>query len=89
MNVLVLWGVWGTFVLITLILYVIRGRVTNDEVDQVILDESFSHEQAAQAAITAKVNKIQPILKLSQMLVLAATVVVVGYYIWDVINQFK
>ena len=37
----------------------------------------------------AKVNKVEPVKKLALMLVGAMTVIVVGYYVFDVINQFK
>ncbi|MGB8259878.1 MAG: hypothetical protein WCE75_05990 [Terracidiphilus sp.] len=84
-----MWAVWGVIVLATGILYLIRSRLTRDEEDQIFLDDSFSHEQAAQAAIVARVNKIQPILKVMKVLVAVATVFVIGYYIWDIITQFK
>jgi hypothetical protein len=63
--------------------------LTKDEEDQIFLDDSFNHEKTAQAAIIAKVNKIQPILRTAMWVVGVATLFVVGYYIWDVFNQFK
>jgi uncharacterized ion transporter superfamily protein YfcC len=85
----VMWAIWCILVLATAFMYVYRGRLTRDEEDQIFLDESFSHEQAAQAEITAKVGKLQPILKTLQILVVVATVLVIGYYIWDIVTQFK
>jgi len=84
-----MWGVWGVLVLIAAALYLYRSTLTRDEDDQIYLDDAFSHERAAQEAIMAKVNKIQPMVRTSMWLVGAATVVVVIYYIWDVITQFK
>jgi hypothetical protein len=84
-----MWAVWGALVLITALVYVYRARLTRDEEDQIFLDESFSGEQAVQAEIAAKVSKVEPILKVCKALVLVATVVVIGYYVWDIINQFK
>jgi hypothetical protein len=66
-----------------------RSRLTRDEEDQIFLDDSFSHERTAQAAIVARVEKIQPMVKLSMWLAVAATAVVVVYYIYDIITQFK
>jgi hypothetical protein len=85
----VMWSVWAGLVVIMAGLFLYRSRLTKDEEDQIFLDDSFSHEKSAQAAIIAKVNKIQPILRAATWVVGAATLFVVGYYIIDVFNQFK
>lgn len=83
----VLWSVWGALVVVTAALYVYRVSLTRDEEDQIFLDESFEHEKTAQAAIVAKVNKIEPALRLSKWLVAAMTAVVVIYYVRDILLQ--
>jgi len=85
----VMWATWGVIVLITAALYLYRSSLTKDEEDQIFLDDSFAHEQAAQAAIMAKVNKIQPVLRIAMWTVGVATLFVIGYYIVDIFNQFK
>ena len=85
----VMWSVWGVLVVILAALYVYRSRLERDEEDQIFLDDSFSHEQAEQAAILAKVNKIQPVLRISSIAAGVATLFVIGYYVLDIINQFK
>jgi hypothetical protein len=85
----VMWSVWAGLVVIMAGLFLYRSRLTKDEEDQIFLDDSFNHEKTAQAAIIAKVNKIQPILRAAMWVVGVATLFVVGYYIWDVFNQFK
>ena len=85
----VMWSVWAGLVVIMAGLFLYRSRLTKDEEDQIFLDDSFSHEKSAQAAIIAKVNTIQPILRAATWVVGAATLFVVGYYIIDVFNQFK
>jgi hypothetical protein len=62
-----------------------RSRLTRDEEDQIFLDDSFSHERNAQAAIAEKVHKIEPVVKASIWLAGVATVLVVAYYIYDII----
>jgi hypothetical protein len=84
-----MWSVWGLTVLILAALILYRSRLTRDEEDQIFLDDSFSHEKTAQAAIVAKVNKVQPLVRVSEIVVAVATLFVIGYYINDVINQFK
>ena len=85
----VIWSVWALCVLFLAVMYLYRSRLTRDEDDQIFLDDSFSHERTAQAAITAKVQKIEPVIRASIWLVGAATLLVIGYYIWDIFVQFK
>ena len=85
----VMWGVWGALVVIMAAIYLYRGRLSRDEDAQLFLDDSFEHEKTQQAAIAAKVGKIQPILRLSMWLTAAATLFVIGYYVWDIFTQFK
>lgn len=85
----VMWSVWIVLVVIMAGLYIYRSSLTKDEEDQIFLDESFDNEKNAQAAIVAKVNRIQPYVRISLWLVGVATIFVLGYYIMDFINQFK
>ena len=85
----VLWAIWSVLVAITAALFVYRSNLTKDEEDQLFLDESFDHEKNAQAAIVAKVNKIQPYLRIALTLAGVATLIVIAYYIVDFMNQFK
>jgi hypothetical protein len=84
-----MWSVWGALVLVLAALYLYRSRLTRDEEDQIFLDESFNHIKAEQTAIVAKVNKVQPILRVAMGLAGAMTVVVLVYYAMDVVSQFK
>lgn len=85
----VMWSVWGLLVVLTAALYVYRSNLERDEEDQIFLDDSFEHEKTAQAAIIAKVNKVQPLLRVSWWLVGLATACVIVYYGFDIYNQFK
>lgn len=85
----VMWVVWGVLVTFTAALYIYRSSLTKDEEDQIFLDESFDHEKAAQAAIVAKVSKVEPILRVALWLAGIATLFVIGYYVMDIVNQFK
>ncbi len=85
----VMWTVWGVIALIAASLLIYRSSLTKDEEDQIFLDDSFDHERTAQAAIVAKVNKVQPVVRASEVLVVLATLFVIGYYIMDIFRQFK
>jgi ribosomal 50S subunit-associated protein YjgA (DUF615 family) len=72
-----------------LALKIYTGRLTRDEDDQLVLDSAFDRIKNEQAAIVAKVEKIEPLRKAALWLVVAATVFVIGYYVFDVVQQFK
>jgi hypothetical protein len=85
----IMWSVWSLFIVLTAALYIYRSNLTRDEEDQIFLDDSFEHEKSAQAAIVAKVNRVQPILRIVMWLAAIATVFVIGYYVVDMLSQFK
>lgn len=85
----VMWSVWGGIVLILAVIWIYRSRLERDEEDQIFLDDSFDHERLAQAAIVAKVNKVQPIFRATMILASAATLWVIVYYVMDVVHQFQ
>jgi len=85
----VMWSVWGLTILAMAIMFLYRSRLSRDEEDQIFLDDSFSHVRTAQQAIIAKVNKVQPLVRGSEIVAGVATLFVIGYYIMDVVNQFK
>jgi len=85
----VIWSVWALCILFLAVVYLYRSRLTRDEEDQIFLDDSFSNERTAQAAIAEKVHKIEPLVRTSMWLAGAATVLVVVYYMYDIFMQFK
>lgn len=85
----VMWSVWIVLMVIMAGLYIYRSSLTKDEEDQIFLDDSFEQERNAQAAIVARVNKIQPYVRISLWLAGLSTIFVIGYYLMDFINQFR
>jgi len=84
-----MWSVWGVLVLMVIVLKLYLGKLTQDEDDQIILDESFDHVRNEQAAIVAKVAKVESLERVVLWLTGAATVFVIAYYILDIVNQFR
>ena len=76
-------SVWGLTILIVVAMLVYRSRLTRDEEDQIFLDDSFSHEKSAQAAIVQRVISFQPKLKAAEILAAVATLFVIGYFVLD------
>ncbi len=85
----VMWTVWSAFVVILAALYVYRSNITKNEEDQIFLDDSFAHEKAEQAVITARVSKIEPLVRISRWVVITMTIFVVAYYIRDIMLQLN
>jgi hypothetical protein len=85
----VMWAVWGALVLILAGVWLYRSRLERDEEDQIFIDDAFSHEKLAQEAIVAKVNKVQPIMRMMLIVTSVATLFVIGYYLIDFFQQFK
>jgi nucleoside recognition membrane protein YjiH len=80
-----MWSVWGVLVLLVICLKIYGGRLTRDEDDQIILDDSFDNVKIEQAAIAAKVAKLEPVQRTFFWLTAAATLVVIVYYVRDVL----
>jgi hypothetical protein len=84
-----MWSVWGALVLLLIILKMYNSRLTRDEDDQLILDDSFNHIKAEQDMLMAKIHKLEPIMRVATGLAGAATLFVIVYYVLDMISQFK
>ncbi len=86
---MVMWGVWIAFALLLTVLYLYRSSLARDEEDQIFLDDSFNQEKAAQEAIAARVAKVEPWVRIARWMVVAMSVVVVVYYIRDILLQLN
>ncbi len=84
-----MWTVWGALLLVFAALKLYVSRLSRDEDDQLVLDESFSRLRSEQAVIAAKVNKVQPIEHAVLWVLGAMTLFILGYYVLDMIHQFK
>lgn len=81
----VMWIVWCAVVAVMAALHIYRSSLTRDEEDQIFLDDSFEHEKNAQAAIVARVSKVEPVLRVAQWCVVGMTVIVLAYYVRDIL----
>jgi hypothetical protein len=84
-----MWLIWGVLALVVAGLKIYSNSLSQNEDDQIILDDAFSNLKTEQAAIVARVNKLAPFKVVSLWLFVAASVFVAGYYIMDIFNQFK
>lgn len=82
---LVAWGVM-TGVLILLLIY--RSTLSMHEDDQLFLGESESHMQAEQTELMAKMNKLQPLVRLFGALSVLLIVAIAGVAVWQRMSEF-
>lgn len=80
-------SVWILTIVFMAIMLLYRSRLARDEEDQLFLDDSFTEQKMAQAAIAAKVEKVQPMVKGSELLAGATTLFVIGYFALDMYNN--
>ena len=83
-----MWVVWCALVVIVAALKIYAIKLSRDEDDQLFLDESFEQEKTTQAAISAKLSRIEPFQKVALWVLATATLFVIVYYIQDMIRQF-
>jgi hypothetical protein len=84
----VIWSVWGASILLMAIVSIYASRLGKNEEDQLFLSESSSHEKSEQAAIAGRIEKVQPLKRATLVLVGTTTLIVVVYYIFDIMHQF-
>jgi hypothetical protein len=85
----VMWVVWGLFLLVFIAFKVYVSRISRNEDDQLVLQESSAHLRTEQEAILARVEKAKPIGNTLLGLLSVMTICVAGYYVMDIVRQFK
>lgn len=83
----VMWTIWAAFVVFTAAMYIYRSSLTRDEEDQIFLDDSGSHQKKEQEELLAKVNKIQPLIRIVTGATCVLTVCILGVYVWDALQH--
>lgn len=84
-----MWAVWGVLVVLFAGVSLYSSHLAKNEEEQLFLDESSSHVKAEQEAILARVNRVRPFKLTAMGLAGAMTLVVIVYYILNVISQFR
>jgi len=84
---LILWIVWAGVLAILLILLAYRGTITRYEEDQIFLDDSSTMEKNQQTEILAKVQKIEPFVRIATGATCVLTACIIGIYVWDAVRQ--
>lgn len=84
-----MWMVWGVLVLFFVVFRLYVSRMSRNEDDQIVLQEPFEHVRAEQAAIAARLHRVEPVGRVLVGLVGAMTLYIVGFYVLNMIHQFR
>jgi hypothetical protein len=84
----VLWAVWGMSFVFMAGITIFAARVGRNEEAQICLADSSSRLKSDQDAIAERVGRLRPWKRISLALVGVMTVVVLGYYLFDIFHQF-
>ena len=84
----VMWVVWGVSLLLTVGVSLYAARLGRNEESQIFLADSSNHVKQEQDAITARVGRIQPLKRSVMILAGAMTLLVVVYFVFNVVHQF-
>ncbi len=79
--------VWGVLTGVLVILLIYRGTLTMQEDDQLFLDDTKSQMQQDQAELIAKVNKINPFVKVLGAASGIMFLVMAGMFIYQGLNN--
>ncbi len=86
-SMLILWIVWAAVLVTLLILLAYRGTITRYEEDQIFLNDASTIEKDQQTEILAKVNRIQPFVRIATGATCVLTACIIGIYVWDAVHQ--
>jgi hypothetical protein len=83
----VMWALWGAAFFFMAAVTIYASRLTRNEEDQLFLAESSNSMRTEQDAIASRVQKVQPVKRTALVFAIAMTLVVLGYYILDIIRR--
>ena len=80
---------WGVFVLFFIVVKIYASRLSSNEDDQLILQDSSGVLKAEQTAIANKLHNFRPVQLTATWALGLTTLGVVVYFVHDMISQFK
>jgi len=89
LSVSLMWGVWGASFLVFIAFRVYLYRMSRNEEDQLVLQESSARLVAEQRAIATRLENAKPVGTAILAVFGCMTIFVFGYYIVDMIHQFR
>jgi hypothetical protein len=84
-----MWVAWGALLLVFIGFKVYVSRISRNEDDQLVLQDSSDHLRQEQEAIMAQMQRTKPVGRALLGLLCVMTICVAGYYVMDMVRQFK
>lgn len=84
----IMWAVWGVSFVFMAAVSIFSARLGRNEEAQIYLAESSRRVKSEQDAIAARVGRVRPLKMTAFGIAGLMTVVVVGYYLLDVLHRF-
>jgi len=84
-----MWALWGAAFFFMTAVSLYSSRLARNEEDQIFLSDSSSQAKSEQNAIAARIGKIQPLRRTAFAVAGAMTIVVLGYYVLDMVRQLR
>ena len=81
--------VWGAVTAVLVVLLIYRSTLTMHEDDQLFLDDTRSHMQQEQTELLARMNKIQPFVRLFGAASGVLILVMAGLFVWQAFNTMQ
>jgi len=80
---------WGAVTAVLVVLLIYRSTLTMHEDDQLFLDDAESHMQQEQTELLARMNRIQPFVRLFGAASGFLILVMAGVFVWQAFNQMQ
>jgi hypothetical protein len=78
---------WGAVTAVLVVLLIYRSTLSMHEDDQLFLNDSESHIQKEQTELIARMNKLQPFVRLFGAASGVLILVIAGVFVWQGLNQ--
>lgn len=85
----IMWAAWFVLILLFAAVNLYAAHLAKNEEDQLYLYESSGHIKAEQDAMLARVQRIEPFKRVTLALAGLMTIFVIGYYVLNMIHQFR
>lgn len=84
-----MWIVWVALLIVFIAFRVYVYRMSRNEDDQLALQDSSAHLRQEQEAIAARLEGARPVGRAILAVFGAMTIYVAGYYVLDMVRQFR
>ena len=86
--IVAIWILWAVLAVVVLGLVLYRTALTQNEDDQLFIDDADSMRHRDQDQMLAKVKRLEPVIRVFGGVEALATLAIVAFYVMDALRQF-